>query len=68
VLINDLLASGEIADLFPDDEMENILSSLRSEVKGLGLMDSRENCSKLFIERVRKHLKVCNRHNLRQIK
>ena len=25
VLINDLLASGEIADLFPDDEVENII-------------------------------------------
>ena len=25
VLINDLLASGEIPDLFPDDEVENII-------------------------------------------
>jgi len=58
VLINDLLASGEIPDLFADDEMENILSSLRSEVKGLGIIDSRENCSKFFNERVRKQLKV----------
>jgi len=59
VLINDLLASGEIADLFPEDELENILASLRSEVKGLGLIDTRENCHKFFIERVRKQLKVC---------
>jgi len=58
VLINDLLASGEVPDLFPDDEMENILGSLRSEVKGLGMIDTRENCSKFFIERVRKQLKV----------
>lgn len=58
VLINDLLASGEIPDLFPDDEMENILASLRSEVKGMGLVDSRENCAKFFTERVRRHLKV----------
>jgi len=59
VLINDLLASGEIPDLFTEDELENILASLRSEVKGLGLIDSRENCHKFFIERVRKQLKVC---------
>lgn len=60
MLINDLLASGEIPDLFNDDEMENILTGLRSEVKGLGLMDTRENCHKFFIDRVRKQLKVCN--------
>ncbi|MGH0142467.1 UNVERIFIED_CONTAM: hypothetical protein FKN15_039347 [Acipenser sinensis] len=40
VLINDLLAS----------EVENIIGSLRNEVKGLGLMDTRENCWKFFID------------------
>jgi len=58
VLINDLLASGEIPDLFPDDEVENIILSMRNEVKGLGLFDSRENCWRFFIDRVRKQLKV----------
>ena len=58
VLINDLLASGEIPGLFPDDEVENIISSLRNEVKGSGLQDTRENCWKFFIERVRRQLKV----------
>lgn len=33
VLINDLLASGEIPDLFHDDEVENIVSSVRNEVR-----------------------------------
>lgn len=32
VLINDLLASGEVADLFPDDEVENIIGGVRNEV------------------------------------
>lgn len=32
VLINDLLASGEISDLFPDDEIENIIAGVRNEV------------------------------------
>ncbi|KAI7797195.1 putative dynein heavy chain 9, partial [Triplophysa rosa] len=58
VLVNDLLASGEIPDLFPDDEVENIIGSLRNEVRGLGLTDTRENCWKFFIDRVRRQLKV----------
>ena len=33
VLINDLLASGEIPDLFPDDEVENIIGAVRNEVR-----------------------------------
>uniref|UniRef100_A0A182IVR3 Dynein beta chain, ciliary n=4 Tax=Anopheles atroparvus TaxID=41427 RepID=A0A182IVR3_ANOAO len=58
VIINDLLSSGEIADLFPDDEVENIISGVRNEVKGAGLVDTRENCWKFFIDRVRRQLKV----------
>ncbi|KAM9371423.1 dynein axonemal heavy chain 9-like [Phaethornis superciliosus] len=58
VLVNDFLASGEIPDLFPDEEVENIISSVRSEVKARGLVDSRENCWKFFIERVRRRMKV----------
>ncbi|XP_066519150.1 dynein axonemal heavy chain 17-like isoform X2 [Hoplias malabaricus] len=58
VLINDLLASGEIPGLFQDDEVENIICALRNEVRELGLQDTRENCWKVFIDRVRKNLKV----------
>uniref|UniRef100_A0A803VXV6 Dynein axonemal heavy chain 17 n=1 Tax=Ficedula albicollis TaxID=59894 RepID=A0A803VXV6_FICAL len=58
VLVNDFLASGEIPDLFPDDEVENIISSVRNEVRARGLLDSRENCWSFFIERVRRRLKV----------
>ncbi|NWI20364.1 DYH9 protein, partial [Crypturellus soui] len=58
VLVNDLLASGEIPDLFPDDEVENIINGVRNEVKGQGLVDSRETCWKFFIDRVRRQLKV----------
>ena len=59
VLINDLLASGEIPDLFADDEVDNIVNGVRNEVKGQGLEDSKENCWKFFIDRVRRQLKVC---------
>ncbi|XP_006886407.1 PREDICTED: dynein heavy chain 17, axonemal [Elephantulus edwardii] len=58
VLINDLLASGEVPGLFMDDEVENILSSMRPQVKSLGLPDTREICWKFFIDKVRKQLKV----------
>lgn len=58
VLINDLLASGEIPGLFTDDEVENIISSMRPQVKSLGLTDTREVCWKFFIDKVRRHLKV----------
>jgi len=58
VLINDLLASGEIPDLFPDDEVENVISAMRPEVKAAGMYDSKENCWKFFINRVRRTLKV----------
>uniref|UniRef100_H3BBD5 Dynein axonemal heavy chain 17 n=1 Tax=Latimeria chalumnae TaxID=7897 RepID=H3BBD5_LATCH len=58
VLINDLLASGEIPGLFADDEIENIIGIMRNQVKSVGLQDTRENCWKFFIDRVRKQLKV----------
>lgn len=58
VLVNDLLASGEIPDLFTDDEVESICSGVKNEVKGLGLIDSKDNCWRFFIDRVRRLLKV----------
>ncbi|XP_053593671.1 dynein beta chain, ciliary [Microplitis demolitor] len=57
VVVNDMLASGEIVELFPDDEVDSIINTLRNEVKLTGLMDTRENCWKFFIDRVRKQLK-----------
>ncbi|KAM9371463.1 dynein axonemal heavy chain 17 [Phaethornis superciliosus] len=58
VIINDFLASGEVPGLFQDDELEDIISAMRPQVKFLGLTDTRENCWKLFIEKVRRQLKV----------
>ena len=42
VLINNLLASGEIPDLFSDDEVDNIVAMVKNEVKGAGIPDTRE--------------------------
>ncbi|CAH0400414.1 unnamed protein product [Chilo suppressalis] len=58
VLINDLLASGEIPELFADDEIENIINGVRGETKASGVQDTRENCWRFFINRVRTMLKV----------
>ncbi|MBZ3875864.1 Dynein heavy chain 11, axonemal [Sciurus carolinensis] len=58
VLINDLLASGEISDLFSDEDADKIISGIRNEVRGLGMVDSRENCWKFFLTRVQLQLKI----------
>lgn len=58
VLINDLLSSGDIPDLFPEAEVENIVSALRSEVKSAGIFDSRDNCWNYFINKVKRRLRV----------
>ncbi|KAK1334847.1 hypothetical protein QTO34_004418 [Cnephaeus nilssonii] len=57
VLINDLLASGDIPDLFSDEDVDKIISGIRGEVRGLGMVDSRENCWQFFLARVRLQLK-----------
>ncbi|KAL0208847.1 hypothetical protein P9112_011434 [Eukaryota sp. TZLM1-RC] len=61
VFINDMLSTGEIPSLFPDDEVDQILDSVRNEVKSAGLVDSRQNCWNFFINRVRDnlHLVLC---------
>ncbi|XP_066120408.1 dynein axonemal heavy chain 9 [Saccopteryx bilineata] len=58
VPVNDLLASGEIPALYSEEEVENIIASVRSEVRSQGLVDNRENCWKFFTDRVRRQLKV----------
>lgn len=33
VVVNDMLASGEIADLLTDEEVDNVINAVRNEVK-----------------------------------
>uniref|UniRef100_A0A8C3EQ44 Dynein axonemal heavy chain 17 n=1 Tax=Corvus moneduloides TaxID=1196302 RepID=A0A8C3EQ44_CORMO len=58
VVINDFLASGEVQGLFQDTDLETIISAMRPQVKSLGLEDTKENRWKLFIEKVRRQLRV----------
>lgn len=53
VMINDFLASGNIADLMPKEEKDNCSNAVRSEVKQAGIVDTAENCWDFFIEKVR---------------
>ena len=57
-----LSLKGEIPDLFPDDEVESIITTVRPEVSASLLMDTRENCWKFFIDRVRRQLKVKHKY------
>jgi dynein heavy chain len=59
VFINDLLASGEIADLFPPEDVDNIINLVRAACKSDGIIDTNLNCWKFFINRVRKNLHMC---------
>jgi dynein heavy chain len=61
VSINDLLSSGEIADLFAAEDVDTIVNAVRSAVKGEGIIDTKDNCWKFFLDRVRKnlHMALC---------
>lgn len=54
------MGAGEIPDLFSDEDVDKIISGIRNEVRGLGMVDSRENCWQFFLARVRLQLKVRN--------
>ena len=58
VYINDLLASGNIPDLFTKEEYDGIFTSLRSVAKADGIPDNRDSMMNYFINRVRHNLHV----------
>merc|ERR1719183_1585063 len=61
VFINDLLASGDIADLYASDEKDAIRNNVRSGCKAAGITDTPENLWAFFITRIRKnlHMSLC---------
>ncbi len=56
VYINDLLSSGEIPDLFPQEDKDEIINAMRGEAKSMGLVDTAENCWGVFIQKVKNNL------------
>lgn len=59
VFINDLLASGNIPDLFAPDEVDSICNSLSNKVKAAGLVPEKKNCWDFFLGEIRRNLHVC---------
>jgi len=61
VYINDLLSSGEIADLFQAEDVDGIVNQVRGPCKSEGLGDTPQACWKFFIDRVKKnlHMSLC---------
>ena len=59
VFINDLLSSGEIADLFAPEDKDTIVNNIRPAVKGAGIIDNKDNCWNYYIQRVKKNLHMC---------
>ena len=54
--IDSLLNAGEVPGLFPSDELDQILNSLRQIARDGGLGETRDALRQLFISRVRDHL------------
>lgn len=52
------VCEGDIPDLFTEEEVDMIVTSIRLELRGLGMLDTRENCWNFFIDRIRRQLKV----------
>lgn len=61
VYINDLLSSGEIAELYTTEDKEQIINNVRGKVKSEGKPDTKDNCWNFFIDRVKKnlHMSLC---------
>jgi len=56
--INNVLNSGEIPNLFPQDELDKVISDMFPVAKAKGIPETRDNCYNLFVQRVRELLHV----------
>lgn len=56
--INNILNSGEVPNLFANDEWEKITSAVRPFCKGAGLPETKDNIKQLFVSRVRENLHI----------
>lgn len=55
VFLNDLLATGMVADVFAAEDIENFSNSVRNEVKAAGILETPENLWEFFIEKIRRY-------------
>lgn len=58
VYINELLATGQVADLIPSEEREALGAVVRAEVKASGGLDTPEACWEHLLKKLRRNLHV----------
>jgi len=58
IYMNDLLASGDIAGLFSQEDQDNIIGNVRGKVKAAGLDQSNDGCWDFFMSKVKSNLHV----------
>ena len=56
--ISSILNTGEVPGMFPTDEMNAVIESLRPIALNAGLSDTRDNLQRLFVQRVRDNLHI----------
>lgn len=61
VSINDILSSGYVPELFPDEDKDEIIGKVRAEAKGQGIPDINEEIWNFFLEKTTKnlHMALC---------
>lgn len=61
VLLNDLLASGEITDLYTGEDKDLIRNAVRSDCKAAGNIDTPDNLWSFYLSRVARnlHMSIC---------
>ncbi len=58
VYINGMITSGWIPDLFPREDLENILGSIANKAKSVGVPDNPEARTNFFVSKAKKNLHV----------
>ena len=56
--INNLLNSGEVPNLYEPEEMDSVVAAMGAVCRAKGIPESRDNCRRLFVDRVRDNLHV----------
>ena len=57
-LVNNMLTTGQVPALFPDDEKEVIIGNVRDEVMKAGINPNKENCWNYFIRKASSNLHI----------
>ena len=56
VYINDMLSSGFIAGLFPNEDLQAMAGNLRQEMKSEGIVETPENLMNYWLEKLKSNM------------